>query len=156
MSCNIDLVYRVKQGDYWRSNYKGPQLRSSSCCLSACSLKDIGRQTGPISFFASQPHRKSLWVMAPGSAISSVHQIGGGLITSLRRCVMKLSAPSELSSSFSSRTPSLSVFLHHCSVNSAFTLSVAVFGLQLFFYLILTCFFLLISELSTSEVNATF
>lgn len=94
--------------------------------------------------------------MAPGSAISSVHQIGGGLITSLRRCVMKLSAPSKLSSSFSSSTPSLSVFLHHCSVNSAFTLSVAVFGLQLFFYLILTCFFLLISELSTSEVNATF
>lgn len=27
-------------------------------CLSACSLKDIGRQTGPISPFGSRPHRK--------------------------------------------------------------------------------------------------
>lgn len=99
-------------------------------CLSACSLKDIGRRTGPISPFASRPHRKSRWVMAPGSAISGVRQIGGGLITTLRRCVMKLSAPSELSTSISSSTPSLLAFLCHCSVNSAFTLSAAVFGHQ--------------------------
>lgn len=85
---------------------------------------------GPISPFASPPHRKSRWVMAPGCTISGDCQIGGGLITSLRRCVMKLSAPSELSSSISSGTPSLLAFLHHCSVNSAFTLSATVFSLS--------------------------
>lgn len=109
---------------------KGLSSGPPPCCLSACSLKDIGRQTGPISPFASRPHRKSRWVMAPGSAISGVSQIGGGLITTLRRCVMKLSAPSELSASISSSTPSLLAFLYHCSVNSAFALPAAVFGHQ--------------------------
>lgn len=98
-----------------------PPLR----CLSERSLKDIGRQTGPISPFASQPHRKSRWVMGPVSVISDLRQIGGGLITSLRRSVMKLSSPSELSTSISSSTPSLLAFLYHCSANSA-----AVFGHQ--------------------------
>lgn len=34
-------------------------------CLSARSLKDIGKQTGPISPFASRPHRKKS--AGPGS-----------------------------------------------------------------------------------------
>lgn len=109
------------------------------CCLSACSLKDIGRQTGPISPFASRPHRKSRWVMAPGSVISGRRQIGGGLIMSLRRFVMKLSAPSMLSTSISSSPPSLLALLYHSSVNSAFLLSAAVVGHQSSSCLRMTC-----------------
>lgn len=93
----------------------GPNPRPR--CLSARLLEDIGRQMGPISPFASRPHCKSRWVMAPGSVIRGELQIGGGLITSLRRCVMKLSAPSELSTPIPSRTPSLLAFIHHCLVN---------------------------------------
>lgn len=43
---------------------------------------------------------------------------------------MKLSAPSELSTSISSSSPSLLAFLYHCSVNSDFNLSAATFGLR--------------------------
>lgn len=51
---------------------KGLRFGPPPRCLSAHSLKDIGRQTGPISPFASRPHRKSRWVMAPGSVISGI------------------------------------------------------------------------------------
>lgn len=81
----------------------------------------------PRSPFASRPRRKkSRRVTAPAGAISGEYQIGGGLITSRRRCATKLSAPSDLSHPFRPALRLLPALLYRRGV---YTLALALSGL---------------------------